>query len=294
MKVLDGVVLKKKILADLNQDIDLLYQQYNKRPGLAVVLVGDNPASQVYVSMKKKACESIGIDSVEHVLPATTTVEALKDLLESLNRDEAVHGILLQLPLPNHLNADDMIQTISPKKDVDGLHPENIGKVLLGLDAFRSCTPYGVLKLMEFYDIDPSGKHVVIVGRSNLVGKPLAAMLIQKASPGNATVTICHSRSENLADITRSADILIPAMGKPEFITADMVKQGAVVIDVGINRIDTPGEGKGYRLVGDVAYETVAERAVALTPVPGGVGPLTIAMLMHNTVLSFNNFISQS
>jgi len=163
----------------------------------------------------------------------------------------------------------------------------------LGLDAFRSCTPYGVLKLMEFYDIDPSGKHVVIVGRSNLVGKPLAAMLIQKASPGNATVTICHSRSENLTDITRSADILIPAMGKPEFITADMVKQGAVVIDVGINRIDTPGEGKGYRLVGDVAYETVAERAVALTPVPGGVGPLTIAMLMHNTVFSFKNHLEE-
>ena len=284
MKVLDGVVLKKKILADLNQDIDELYQKHNKRPGLAVVLVGDNPASQVYVSMKKKACESIGIDSVEHVLPASTTAESLKDLLESLNQDEAVHGILLQLPLPDHLNADDMIQAISPKKDVDGLHPENIGKVLLGLDAFRSCTPYGVLKLMEFYDIDPSGKHVVIVGRSNLVGKPLAAMLIQKASPGNATVTVCHSRSENLADITRSADILIPAIGRPEFITADMVKEGAVVIDVGINRIDDSSRKTGYRLVGDVDYDNVSLKASAITPVPGGVGPMTIAMLLDNTL----------
>ena len=289
MQILDGNKVKEKLLQDIKHEIEDLFLKHKQRPGLAVILVGDNPASQVYVSMKQKACASIGIESFEHVLPTKTSAEELRTLIGSLNESPDVHGILLQLPLPDHLNADDMIQAIDPRKDVDGLHPTNMGKVLQGLDAFRSCTPFGVLKLLDFYDVETEGKHVVILGRSNLVGKPLAAMLVQKAQPGNATVTVCHSRSHNLYDITRTADILICAIGKPEFVSKIMVKPGATVIDVGINRIDTPETHKGYQLVGDVDYESVSQIAGAITPVPGGVGPLTIAMLMHNTLQGFKS-----
>ncbi len=292
MRLLDGVVVKKQMLAELAGECESMLKQYGVVPGLAVILVGDNAASQAYVGMKKKACESIGMVSFEHRLAASIEEDELVACIQALNQDDRVHGILLQLPLPDHLNSDKMLQLIDPKKDVDGFHPENVGRLLVGLPTFKSCTPYGVLKLMEYYDIDPTGKHVVIIGRSNIVGKPLAAMLMQKGDNANATVTVCHSRSQNLAGIASQADILIAAIGKPYFVTSNMVKDGAIVIDVGINRIDDPNSDKGYKLVGDVDYDAVCNKVAAITPVPGGVGPLTIAMLMSNTVQSFKQFMN--
>ena len=292
MKLLDGVILKKKILEELASECKTLFKNYNMAPGLAVVLVGDNPASQAYVAMKQKACESIGMVSFEHRLDASISQDDLMACIKELNQDDRVHGILLQLPLPDHLDSDTMLQLIDPKKDVDGFHPENVGKLLVGLPTFKSCTPFGVITLMAYYQIDPTGKHVVIIGRSNIVGKPLAAMLMQKDRIGNATVTVCHSRSQNLEEIASQADILIAAIGKPHFVTSNMVKEGAVVIDVGINRIDDPKSKQGYKLVGDVDYEGVFSKVNAITPVPGGVGPLTIAMLMSNTLQSFKHFIN--
>jgi methylenetetrahydrofolate dehydrogenase (NADP+) / methenyltetrahydrofolate cyclohydrolase len=256
-------------------------------PGLAVILVGEDPASSAYVGMKQKACEDIGYASFEHKLPANTSRETLISLIESLNKNDAVHGILLQLPLPGNLDENEMLTLISPEKDVDGFHPMNVGKLLAGLPTLKSCTPYGVVEMLKYYNIDPEGQHVVIVGRSNIVGKPLAAMLVQKEAGANATVTICHSRSKNLAEITRSADILVAAIGQAHFITADMVKPGAVVIDVGINRVAAPETEKGTKLVGDVDFDSVKEKCSAITPVPGGVGPMTIAMLMSNTLNAF-------
>ncbi|MBA94547.1 MAG: bifunctional methylenetetrahydrofolate dehydrogenase/methenyltetrahydrofolate cyclohydrolase FolD [Rickettsiales bacterium] len=292
MKLLDGVILKKKILEELASECKTLFKNYNMAPGLAVVLVGDNPASQAYVAMKQKACESIGMVSFEHRLDASISQDDLMACIKELNQDDRVHGILLQLPLPDHLDSDTMLQLIDPKKDVDGFHPENVGKLLVGLPTFKSCTPFGVITLMAYYQIDPTGKHVVIIGRSNIVGKPLAAMLMQKDRIGNATVTVCHSRSQNLEEIASQADILIAAIGKPHFVTSNMVKEGAVVIDVGINRVDDAKSTKGYKLVGDVDYEGVFSKVNAITPVPGGVGPLTIAMLMSNTLQSFKHFIN--
>ncbi len=289
-KILDGIVLKSKILDSLATEIESLNKIYNKRPGLAVILVGDNPASKAYVGMKKKACNAIGINSYEHKLDVNVTEDDLLVLINTLNNDVNIHGILLQLPLPVHIDSDKMLYAIAPEKDVDGFHPVNVGKLLLGLPTFKSCTPYGVCELMKFYNIDPTGKHVVILGRSNIVGKPLAAMLMQKQVPGNATVTVCHSRSENLHDITKSADILIAAIGKAYFVTADMLKPDAIVIDVGINRVEDETSSRGYKLVGDVDYDNVFDKVAAITPVPGGVGPLTIAMLMTNTVNSFKQF----
>ncbi|RAP31949.1 bifunctional methylenetetrahydrofolate dehydrogenase/methenyltetrahydrofolate cyclohydrolase FolD [Candidatus Marinamargulisbacteria bacterium SCGC AG-414-C22] len=287
MKVLDGVILKKKILSELKEEIATLKVQHDSAPGLAVIIVGENPASQAYVGMKKKACENIGIISSEYALPEAVTEIELINLIKTLNNDSTVDGILLQLPLPDHLNSDKMLELISPSKDVDGFHPMSVGRLLTGLPTFKSCTPYGVCELMKFYDIDPAGKHVVILGRSNIVGKPLAAMLIQKDHPGNATVTVCHSRSENMTELASSADILIAAIGKPLFVKPAMVKDGAVVIDVGINRVKDSESPKGFKLVGDVDYDAVSAKTSAITPVPGGVGPLTIAMLMKNTVASF-------
>lgn len=255
--------------------------------GLAVILVGENPASQAYVGMKEKACAEVGIVSFEHRLPATTSQSELHDLISRLNADNSVHGILLQLPLPGDLDEFALLTHISPSKDVDGFHPVNVGKLLAGLPTLKSCTPYGVVEMLRFYDIDPAGQHVVIVGRSNIVGKPLAAMLVQKEDGANATVTICHSRSKNLKEITQQADILVAAIGQPEFVKADMVRDNAVVIDVGINRVDAPDTERGYKLVGDVDYEAISKKASAITPVPGGVGPMTIAMLLSNTVTAY-------
>lgn len=254
-------------------------------PGLAVVLVGENPASQVYVRMKGKACEETGMHSETIRLPATTPEADLLALIDRLNADPCTHGILVQLPLPKHLDANRVLHRVLPRKDVDGFHPENVGRVASGdPTAFRPATPYGVQQLLLKSGIETKGAHAVIVGRSNIVGRPMASLLLQDGPGGNATVTVCHSRTRDLPGVTRLADILIVAMGKPRFVTAAMIRPGAAVIDVGVNRVDDPREQKGYRLVGDVDFEPAREIASAITPVPGGVGPMTITMLLYNTV----------
>lgn len=254
-------------------------------PGLAAVLVGDNPASQVYVRMKGKACEEAGLYHETIKLPKETSAGDLLSLIERLNLDHKIHGILVQLPLPKQIDEQRVLRRIDPAKDVDGFHPENVGKVSIGdPTGFRPATPYGVQQLLIRSDVDTSGQHAVIVGRSNLVGRPMAALLLQNGPGGNATVTVCHSRTRDIARVTRQADILIVAIGKPEFVTADMIKPGAVVIDVGVNRVDDPSLKQGYRLVGDVRFAEAKKVASAITPVPGGVGPMTITMLLYNTV----------
>lgn len=254
-------------------------------PGLAVVLVGENPASQVYVRMKGKACEEAGMYSETIKLPAEATEDELIAVIDRLNADPKIHGMLVQLPLPKHINTNRALHRILPSKDVDGFHPENVGRVASGdPTAFRPATPYGVQQLLIKSGIEIKGAHAVIVGRSNIVGRPMASLLLQDGPGGNATVTVCHSRTRDLPAVCRLADILIVAMGKPRFVTADMIKPGAAVIDVGVNRVDDPKEKKGYRLVGDVDFEPACEVASAITPVPGGVGPMTITMLLYNTV----------
>lgn len=275
----------KIISAQINEELCLEVKQLKTKgiePCLAVVLVGEDPASEVYVRNKKRTGEEIGMRSIGHNLPDTTTQRELETLIQSLNADPAVHGILCQFPLPEGLDEKKVIQTIAPEKDVDGLHPLNAGLIAMGIPKFISCTPYGVLQMLKRSGISTSGKNVVVLGRSNLVGRPIATLLSSKG--WDATVTVCHSRTSDLAGVTSQADILIAAIGIPEFVKANMVKPGAVVIDVGINRIDAPNKAKGTRLVGDVAFEEVAAKASFITPVPGGVGPMTIAMLMVNTV----------
>ncbi len=284
-RLLLGKPASDHILDSLKKAIAGLVKKTKKRPGLAVILVGNDPASQAYVGRKKKACEEIGIFSFDFHLEGTEGENRLIELIDDLNKDERVDGILLQLPLPKGYDEYRILELISPQKDVDGFHPANVGKLLLGLPTFKSCTPAGICELLRFYNIPVEGRHVVIVGRSHIVGKPLGAMLIQKDPEANATVTLCHSRTENLAKITKQADILVAAMGSPGFITADMVKKGSVVIDVGINRVISQ-EGIS-KLVGDVDFASVSKKAAAITPVPGGIGPMTIAMLMKNTVASF-------
>ena len=254
-------------------------------PGLAVVLVGDNPASQVYVRMKGKACEEAGLYHETIKLPKDTTEADLMALLERLNVDHKIHGILVQLPLPKQIDTNRALHRIDPAKDVDGFHPENVGKVAVGDPAgFRPATPYGVQQLLIRTGVETKGAHAVVVGRSNIVGRPMAALLLHDAPGGNATVTVCHSRTRNIEQYTRQADILIVAIGKPEFVTGDMIKPGAVVIDVGVNRVDDPTRKQGYRLVGDVNFQEAKQVASVITPVPGGVGPMTITMLLYNTV----------
>ncbi len=273
-ELINGKELAKKIREGLKDEVQEL-KQAEIYPKLAVIMVGDDKASKIYVRNKSKACEDVGIEYEEYLLPEKTTMKELLDLIEKLNNDETIHGILVQSPLPNGLDANEAFRTISPKKDVDGFNPINVGKLSLNQDCFVSCTPYGIIKMLENYNIPIEGAHAVIVGRSNIVGKPLAKCLLNK----NATVTVCHSKTKNLQDITKQADILIAAVGKPKFITADMVKNNAAVIDVGINRTE---EG----LIGDVDFEDVEKKASYITPVPGGVGPMTIAMLMNNVVKS--------
>jgi methylenetetrahydrofolate dehydrogenase (NADP+)/methenyltetrahydrofolate cyclohydrolase len=259
-----------------------------KQPGLAVVIVGENPASMVYVRAKGKACEEAGMHSETVRLPEQTTEAELLAVVDRLNADPRIHGFLVQLPLPKHVNAERVLNRINPLKDVDGFHPVNVGKVSIGdPTGLRPATPYGVQEMLLRSGLDPKGANAVIVGRSNIVGKPMASLLIQPGRGGDATVTICHSKSRDLPGICRGADLLIVAMGKPEFVTADMVRPGAIVIDVGINRVDDASQPKGYRIVGDVAYAPVAEVASAITPVPGGVGRMTIAMLLKNTLQAF-------
>ena len=275
----------KIISAQINKELCLEVKQLKTKgiePCLAVVLVGEDPASEVYVRNKKRTSEEIGMRSIGHNLPDTTTQRELETLIQSLNADPAVHGILCQFPLPEGLDKTKVIQTIAPEKDVDGLHPLNAGLIAMGIPKFISCTPYGVLQMLKRSGISTSGKNAVVLGRSNLVGRPIATLLSSKG--WDATVTVCHSRTSDLAEVTSQADILIAAIGIPEFVKGNMVKDGAVVIDVGINPIDDPNKAKGTRLVGDVAFEEVAAKASFITPVPGGVGPMTIAMLMVNTV----------
>jgi len=272
-QIIDGKELAKNIREKLKDEVIEL-KNADINPKLAVIMVGDDKASKVYVKNKSKACEDVGIAYEEYLLPVETKMEELLELIEKLNNDETVHGILVQSPLPQGLDANVAFRTISPKKDVDGFNPINVGKLSLNQDCFVSCTPFGVIKMLEAYNIPIEGAHAVVIGRSNIVGKPLVQCLLNK----NATVTVCHSRTKNLKEMTKQADILIAAIGKPKFVTEDMVKDGAVVIDVGINRMD---DGK---LVGDTDFENIKEKASHITPVPGGVGPMTIAMLMHNVV----------
>jgi methylenetetrahydrofolate dehydrogenase (NADP+)/methenyltetrahydrofolate cyclohydrolase len=283
-QIIDGKAIGKAVRAEVATEVARLTEQ-GIVPGLTVVLVGEDPASQVYVRMKGRACDEAGMKSGTVRLPTTVTEAELLDTIDQLNSDPTVHGMLVQLPLPDHINEANVLLRIDPRKDVDGFHPINVGKLVTGdPTGFKPATPYGVQEMLIRSGIETSGAHVVIVGRSNIVGKPMANLLIQKGPGANATVTVCHSRTKDIGSVTRSADILIVAMGKPEFITADMVKPGAAVIDVGINRVDDATKEKGYRLVGDVAYGPVSEVAAAITPVPGGVGPMTIAMLLKNTL----------
>ncbi len=287
--IIDGNAISQRIRDEITTETIRLKEKTGAVPGLAVVLVGEDPASQVYVRMKGKRSREVGFTSLEFKREVTITEEELLALIEELNGRDDVDGILVQLPLPGHINEDNVINRISPEKDVDGFHPVSVGRMMTGQETFLPCTPFGVQQMLRYSDIDPAGKHVVIVGRSNIVGKPIAAILVQKAQWANATVTVCHSRTADLPSITRQADILIAAIGKPEFITADMVSEKAVIIDVGVNRVDDPDAPRGYRLVGDVAYEECSAKVAAISPVPGGVGPMTIAMLLSNTLKAFKN-----
>lgn len=283
-RILDGAAMARVIRAEVAAEVAAMTQNGGP-PGLAVVLVGDNPASKAYVSSKDKACHEVGIHSVKVTRPADITEDALLGIIDQLNTDPAIHGILVQLPLPKHINTERVLLRVNPAKDVDGFHPVNVGKLVIGdPTALRPCTPYGVQQMLVREGIETKGAHAVIIGRSTIVGRPMANLLIQDGPGGNATVTVCHSRSKDLPGIARSADILIVAMGKPEFVTGDFVRPGATVIDVGINRVDDPSNPKGYRLTGDVKFAEAAHKAGAITPVPGGVGPMTIAMLLQNTL----------
>jgi len=286
-EIIDGKSIAEAIKAELKGEVESLTKKVGRAPGLGVILVGDNPASKVYVRHKTRACEALNIFSEEFLLENDVPEEVLRKRIGELNDDRRIDGILLQLPLPPHLDEDAMVSLIDPAKDVDGFHKLNLGRLLWGKELFVACTPLGIQQLLLRSGVEIEGKRAVIVGRSNIVGKPLAALLMQKKTGANATVTVCHSRTRNLAEVTRTADILVAAMGNPGTITADMVKPGAVVVDVGINRIPDESRKSGYRLVGDVDFDAVKDVASKITPVPGGVGPMTIAMLMSNTVRSF-------
>ncbi len=278
-KIIDGKMVAEHLRKGIAEEVNKLKRETGLVPGLAAVLVGDNPASQIYVKNKRKACEEVSIYSEEYKLPEETAESDLLTLIEKLNHDEKIHGILVQLPLPKQINEARILRTVSPLKDIDGFHPENVGLLVEGNPRFIPCTPHGVIKLLDYYGIEIQGKEAVVVGRSNIVGKPVSLLLLHR----HATVTICHSRTKSLGEVTRRADILVAAIGRARLITEDMVKEGAVVIDVGINRLP---DGK---LAGDVDFENVRNKAAFITPVPGGVGPMTIAMLLWNTFSSAKN-----
>ena len=284
-KIIDGKQVAADMRAELKEEVARLARD-GIVPGLGVILVGEDPASQSYVKAKERACEEIGLFSDDNRLPADASQQELMAVVERMNNDPKINGILVQLPLPKHLNEAEVLLAIAPDKDVDGFHPMNVGRMVVGEKAFLPCTPHGVIQLLLRSGVEIEGANVVIVGRSNIVGKPVANMLIQKNKMGNATVTVCHTRTKNLAEHTRRADVIIAAAGRPDTITADMVKDGVVVIDVGVNRVEDSTKKRGYRLVGDVDFEAVKEKASLITPVPGGVGPMTITMLLYNTVES--------
>jgi len=292
-QIIDG----KQVAADMRAELKAEVAKLKEKgivPGLGVILVGEDPASKSYVTAKERTCEEIGIYSDDNRLPAETSQGDLIALVKKMNNDPKIHGILVQLPLPKHLNEAEVLLTIDPAKDVDGFHPMNVGKMVVGEKGFLPCTPHGVIQLLIRSGVKIEGANVVIVGRSNIVGKPLANMLIQKQTNRNATVTVCHTRTKDLAHHTRQADILIAAAGRPNTVTADMVKEDVVVIDVGVNRVEDATKKKGYRLVGDVDFEAVKEKASLITPVPGGVGPMTITMLLYNTVESARRAAGQT
>jgi len=278
MGIIDGKRVASQIKENIVAEVRSLKQKTGKTPGLAVVLVGDDHASAVYVRTKNKTCKNLGFQSFENILPANTSESTLLGLIDELNKDERVSGILVQLPLPSHISSYKILEAINPQKDVDGFHLENIGRLVTGNATFKPCTPEGIIQLLDHYKVDVEGKNAVVLGRSNIVGKPISLLLLER----NATVTICHSRTKNLSAITKSADILIAAIGKPNFVTDDMVKDDVVIIDVGINRVND-------KLIGDVDYQSVSKKASLITPVPGGVGPMTIAVLMANTLQAFKN-----
>jgi len=287
MILIDGKKVAADIRNELKDKISQLKAEGKNVPGLVAIIVGEDPASQIYVASKGKACEEIGMRTKTEKLNADISEAELLSLIQSYNQNKDYHGILVQLPLPKHINEDKVIETISYKKDVDGFHPISVGNLVIGKDTFASCTPAGIQELLIRYKIETKGKHVVVVGRSNIVGKPIANIMLQKAEGANSIVTIVHSAAKDISYYTKQADILIAAIGRAEMIKADMVKDGVTVIDVGINRIDDPTKTKGYRIVGDVDYENVSKKTSFITPVPGGVGPMTIAMLLSNTYKAY-------
>ncbi|MGA0435432.1 MAG: bifunctional methylenetetrahydrofolate dehydrogenase/methenyltetrahydrofolate cyclohydrolase FolD [Flavobacteriales bacterium] len=284
MKLLDGKATSLDIQNEIKVNVEELISAGHKKPHLAAIIVGDNPGSRAYVGHKIKACAHVGFDSTLIELSSNIEEEQLIDEVNQLNHNKEIDGFIVQLPLPDHIDEQKILQAILPEKDVDGFHPVNAGKLSLGLPSFLPATPAGIVELLDRYNVETSGKHAVVLGRSSIVGTPMTLLLSRNAKRGNCTVTICHSKTQNLSDITRQADIVIAAIGRPHFVTADMIKPGAIVIDVGINRIDDPSKKSGTRLTGDVDFEAVSKIAGAITPVPGGVGPMTIAMLLKNTL----------
>ncbi|MBQ6270075.1 MAG: bifunctional methylenetetrahydrofolate dehydrogenase/methenyltetrahydrofolate cyclohydrolase FolD [Bacteroidetes bacterium] len=284
--IIDGKATAAKIVEEIKKDVITISENIHRKTILALLLVGEDPASQIYVRSKSKRCEETGIESIVLKKDASTSEEEVLDIIQSWNSDDTIDGILVQLPLPKHINESKVLYNISPKKDVDGFHPENVGRLVAGLPTFIPCTPMGIYELLKRYEINLNGKHCVVLGRSNIVGKPIANLLYQKNPNANAIVTICHTGAKDLSYYTKQADVLIAAMGVPELIKANDIKDGAVIIDVGINRIPDPNTAKGYRVVGDVDYNDVINKVSAITPVPGGVGPMTISMLLLNTLRS--------
>ncbi|MBN2746233.1 MAG: bifunctional methylenetetrahydrofolate dehydrogenase/methenyltetrahydrofolate cyclohydrolase FolD [Bacteroidales bacterium] len=287
MKLIDGKLISEQIKKEIATEVAQLIDNAPRGPHLAAIIVGSDPASMTYVAAKERACKSVGITSSVYNLAEQTTEKELMQLIDFLNEDSEVDGFIVQLPLPTHLDEQKVINAIKPEKDVDGFHPINLGKMVLGIDTMVSATPNGILELLSRYKIETAGKHCVVIGRSNIVGTPVSILLSRKGYPGNATVTLCHSQTPKLADYTLAADILIVAIGKPEFVDESMVKPGAVIIDVGIHRIDDSAKSSGYRLVGDVDFNSVSKKASYISPVPGGVGPMTIAALLMNTLKAY-------
>ena len=289
MIILDGKKTSNDLKDEIAESVKLRKSKGLKMPHLAAILVGTDGASMTYVNSKVKACEKVGFNSTLIDLPEDTTEEQLLHEIEDLNKDKDIDGFIVQLPLPKHIDEQKVLMAVDPNKDVDGFHPVNVGKMALDLPTFLPATPYGILELLERYQIETAGKNVVVIGRSHIVGRPMSILLSQKRTIGNATVTVAHSRTENLIELTQNADIIIAALGKAEFLTGDMVKEGVTIIDVGITRVEDASRKRGYRLAGDVDFESVSKKAAFITPVPGGVGPMTIAMLLKNTLLACGN-----
>ncbi len=291
MNIIDGKKIASEIKQEIAQQVKVMLDKEERPPHLAALLVGNDPASETYVNSKGKACKEVGFDSSTYKFESDISEEELLETVQFLNNDPDIDGFIVQLPLPEHIDEQKVILSVSPRKDVDGFHPENVGRMSVGLPAYISATPNGIMELLKRSGIETAGKSCVVLGRSNIVGRPISILMSQTTNPGNATVTVCHSKTANLKQITSQADILIVAIGKPEFVTADMVKEGAVVVDVGIHRVETDQTKSGFRLIGDVKYDEVAPKASWITPVPGGVGPMTIVSLLMNTLKARNNEI---